>query len=182
MKYLIITIYDIHSQSFFHDVRWIRSRCINTFAREIAHIIYLQSQCKFTPRQSYHFLSNLPHTHLFKHAMIFRISSTLLPSPCITRTNQVRTCYIAIRNRSVTYNLYAAVIAPLLLFTTLLRPCRILPAGRPPRAKDNLRNGGTPFERKKEEEKKSKKRGEGHPTVDFPDDFTSWRDFTESCT
>lgn len=128
------------------------------FRQERSRISSTESQCKFTPRQSYHFLSNLPHTHLFKHAMIFRISSLpLLPLPPVRLLSK----YARAISRYATGRLriiYTRLSLRPASFHDSVTPRRILPAGRPPRAKDNLRsvrNGGTPFEKKK----KSKKRG-----------------------
>lgn len=175
---LINKTYSIYTETHIHKVSSttfdrIRSRCINTFAkRDHIRISSTESQCKFTPRQSYHFLSNLPHTHLFKHAMIFRISSLPLLSPPCTTIKQVRTCYIAIRNRPVAYNLYAAVVAPLLLFTTLLRHVGSSQRVVLLEQKIIFVPYGT-VARRSRRKKNRKKEGGGHPTVDFPDDFTS---------
>lgn len=65
----------------------------------------IESQCKFAPRQSYHFLSNLPpHTQTRSKiwGWYFAYQPPLPPSPArlLRASKWVRTCYIAIYART----------------------------------------------------------------------------------
>lgn len=182
--------YHLHSRCFFDNVRSNPFKMYKYSRQErlrVSSSPNRNANLHHVNRTTFYQISPIPTYLNTRWYFAYR---TPLHAPCTTITRkQVSTCHIAIRNRPVAYNLYAAVVAPLLLlFTTLLRHVgssqRVVPPPPPPPpAKDNLRSvpQRTVARRSregKERKKKSKERGRGHPTVDFP----SWRDFTGPCT
>lgn len=183
---LINKTYSIYTETHIHKVSSttfdrIRSRCINTFAKRdrAYHPPNRNANLHHVNRTTFYQISPIPTYLNTRWYFAYRASLSSLP-PCTT-IKQVRTCYIAIRNRPVAYNLYTAVVAPLLLFTTLLRHVGSSQRVVLLEQKIIFVPYGT-VARRSRRKKNRKKGGGGHPTVDFPDDFTSWRDFTESCT